>query len=79
LSVNTGANESRRYRRGYRGGGQAPQLSQERRFRESEKEYEGGFKNFVLRGDVIIIAVGLVIAASKCKYCGTDQPATAAA
>ncbi len=45
-----------------------------------------GFKNFLLRGDVIVIAVGLVVAlafsmlitaASKCKYCGTEQPATA--
>ena len=36
-----------------------------------------GFKNFVMRGDVII--VDLPAAASKCKYCGTDQPTTAAA
>ena len=36
-----------------------------------------GFKNFVMRGDIIIVAVGLA-AASKCKYCGTDQPVTTA-
>ena len=78
-----------------------------------------GFKNFLMRGDVIVVAVGLVVAlafsalilafttdiikpivarfqggnsiglgvqlssdlpaaASKCRYCGTDQPAMAA-
>ena len=45
-----------------------------------------GFKNFLFRGDIIVVAVGLVVAlafsdlpaaASKCKYCGTEQPATA--
>ena len=53
-----------------------------------------GFKNFLFRGDIIVVAVGLVdpppvktcpaclssdlpATASTCKYCGTDQPATA--
>jgi large conductance mechanosensitive channel len=29
---------------------------------ESEKKYMRGFKNFLMRGDVIVVAVGLVIA-----------------
>lgn len=31
-------------------------------YRESEKKYMRGFKNFLMRGDVIVVAVGLVIA-----------------
>ena len=47
--------------RAYRSGGQAP-CPARTDFAERRRNMFRGFKNFLMRGDVIVVAVGLVVA-----------------